>query len=193
MTYSVLSLSRNLLKIEIPALCKNLQLNVGKNSLSVQSEIGSGALIGTVYKVCDNTSQRIYALKEVICADQNSIDAVMREAKTLAKTDHKRIVRIKGCDSYMLSNGDSLFLILTGVLFWRRLELSAKQTQHSRNKSKMDLPDFRSLKLLTFAEPTNCTPRSESRQRSVDRPAHRRLKARRFRSSTRIPCHEEQR
>jgi serine/threonine protein kinase len=106
---------------------------VGKNSLSVQSEIGSGALIGTVYKVCGNTSQRIYALKEVICADQNSIDAVMREAKTLAKADHKRIVRIKGCDSYMLSNGDSLFLILTGVLFWRRLELSAKQTQHSRN------------------------------------------------------------
>ena len=95
----------------MPALSKNQQINVGNKSLSVQSELGSGAF-GTVYKVCDNTSQRIYALK-VICADQNSIDAVRREAKTLAKADHERIVRIKGCDIHILSCGDSLFLILT--------------------------------------------------------------------------------
>ena len=82
----------------------------GRNLL-VQSELGSG-YFGTVYKVVD-TRRQTYALKQVICEDQESVNLTEREIEMLRKADHERIVRILEYQSRFLANNDVSFLILT--------------------------------------------------------------------------------
>ncbi len=67
----------------------SLGQKISNGELSVQTKLGNGAF-GTVYKVYDNTKKETYALKEVICQNQNSINAVNREANTMAKAEHER-------------------------------------------------------------------------------------------------------
>ena len=85
----------------------SLGQKISNGELSVQTKLGNGAF-GTVYKVYDNTKKETYALKEVICQNQNSINAVNREANTMAKAEHERIVRILEWDFTTTS-----FLLLT--------------------------------------------------------------------------------
>ena len=78
-------------------------VKVKHHELYIDKKLGSGHF-GTVYKVQDITSKRIYALKQVLASKRN---LVKREIEMLAKADHKHIVRILGFDSY---EGSSLIL-----------------------------------------------------------------------------------
>ena len=95
----------------MPVLSKGERINVGRISLCVERELGSGAF-GTVYKVSDSR-QKVYALKTVVCQNLSSIRSVIREVETSKKANHERIVQIIEADSYKLRSGGSMFLILT--------------------------------------------------------------------------------
>ena len=109
-------------------------INVKHIHLFVQKELGNGAF-GTVYKVSDS-AQNIYALKEVVCQNQSSIDSVIREVNTLAKAKHERIVQILAADRQMSVTGGSLFLILTEFCSGGDLNsrLNDSSTQHTNLK-----------------------------------------------------------
>ena len=83
-----------------------------KISYDILETLGSG-FFGTVYKIKDNVNN-IYALKEVICRNQDSFNAVKREVYTMSKARHERIVQI--LDSDFSTNpcaGVISFLLLT--------------------------------------------------------------------------------
>ena len=89
----------------------SLSQKIDSSYLQVQSTLGSGAF-GTVYEVRDNLNNA-YALKKVPCINQDSINAVKREANTMIKAQHERIVAILEYDfTQDLSTGAMSFLLL---------------------------------------------------------------------------------
>ena len=90
----------------------SLSQKIDSGYLQYKSELGNGAF-GTVYEVRDNLNNA-YALKKVICINQDSINAVKREANTMIKARHERIVAILEYDFTIdLSTGATSFLLLT--------------------------------------------------------------------------------
>lgn len=95
----------------MPVLHVGQQITVGQTSISVVSELGNGAF-GTVYKVMD-ARRKVYALKAVVCKKLSALKLVIREANTLAKANHQRIVKILDAGHYRQANDISLCLMLT--------------------------------------------------------------------------------
>ena len=90
----------------------SLSQKIDSGCLQYKSTLGNGAF-GTVYKVHDNLNNA-YALKKVPCINQDSINTVKREANTMIKARHERIVAILECDfTKDLSTGAISFLLLT--------------------------------------------------------------------------------
>ena len=91
-------------------LALSLSQKISTGQLLRQVKLGSGHF-GTVYRAYDNKNGETYALKEVICKESADINSVKREADTMAKANHERIVRIFDYD--FTENGHTTFLLLT--------------------------------------------------------------------------------
>lgn len=57
---------------------------IGGKVLKIQKKVGNGAF-GVVYKVKDESTSSIYALKEVLCVKFSEIRNAIREVQTLKK------------------------------------------------------------------------------------------------------------
>ena len=92
-----------------PSLKVGDDVAIGQNVLKIQRKLGNGAF-GVVYKVKDESTSAIYALKEVLCVKFSEIRNAIREVQTLKKISHKNVVKIKGADQFV--QGQNIYVLI---------------------------------------------------------------------------------
>ena len=73
------------------------RVSVGNKTVKIQQRLGNGAF-GVVCKVKDEASSMVYALKDVLCLNASALRNAVREAKTLNKISHAKVIAIIGAD-----------------------------------------------------------------------------------------------
>ena len=89
----------------------NARFQVGSKRLRIQRRLGNGAF-GVVYKVKDESSSRVYALKDVLCEDASEIINAIQEAMTLNELSHENVIAVEEADQFLDAQGLHM-LILT--------------------------------------------------------------------------------
>ena len=87
-------------------------VSVGNKTVRIQQRLGNGAF-GVVYKVKDEASSMVYALKDVLCLNDSALRNAVREAKTLKKISHTDVIAIMGADQVRDKKGLLHMLLLT--------------------------------------------------------------------------------
>ena len=87
----------------------NSSVRVGDRRFIIECRLGSGAF-GVVYKVRKKSSDRTYALKEVLCLDKWAIDSALREIETMSRISHENVIAIK--DSAKLRDDQGLHILI---------------------------------------------------------------------------------
>lgn len=82
---------------------------IGQKVLKIQKKLGNGAF-GVVYKVKDESTSAIYALKEVLCVKFSEIRNAIREVQTLKKISHTNVVKIEGADQFV--QGQNIYVLI---------------------------------------------------------------------------------
>ena len=81
----------------------NLQTNstvkVGSRTLRIQRKLGNGAF-GVTYKVEDETSSREYALKDILCKNDNQIKNAIREVETMTQISHENVISMIDAEQF---------------------------------------------------------------------------------------------
>ena len=81
----------------------NLQTNstvkVGSRTLRIQRKLGNGAFDVT-YKVEDETSSREYALKDILCKNDNQIKNAIREVETMTQISHENVISLIDAEQF---------------------------------------------------------------------------------------------
>ena len=79
--------------------------------LSIERHLGSGAF-GRVYKVCDTRRYNSYALKTVVCANENLRKSAVQEIRCLSSLQHLNIVKVFATDVLLDIQGTPMINIL---------------------------------------------------------------------------------
>ena len=87
-------------------------VSVGNETVRIQERLGNGAF-GVVYKVKDEASSMVYALKDVLCLNDSALRNAVREATTLNKISHGNVIAIMGADQFRDTQGRLHMLLLT--------------------------------------------------------------------------------
>lgn len=96
----------------LASLSANSTVKVGKRRFKIQQKLGNGAF-GVVYKVRDESSPSVYALKDVLCLNpQSAIRNALREIQTMRQISHENVIAIKDADKFSDAQGLHV-LILT--------------------------------------------------------------------------------
>ena len=89
----------------------NSSVRVGDRGFIIERRLGNGAF-GVVYKVKEESSHRVYALKEVLCLENSEINNALREIETMSRISHENVIAIK--DSTKIKDDQGLHIrILT--------------------------------------------------------------------------------
>ena len=86
------------------------RVRVGSRILRIQQRLGIGAF-GVVYKVIDEASYEVYALKDVLCLYDSALRNAIREATTLNKISHENVIAIMEADQFQDSTGLHMLLL----------------------------------------------------------------------------------
>jgi len=87
----------------------NSSVKVGRQRLRIQQRLGNGAF-GVVYKVKDEATSRVYALKDVLCLQDSAIRNAVREVETMKQISHENIIEVIGADQ--LRNDQGLHILI---------------------------------------------------------------------------------
>ena len=90
------------------------RVQLGTRILRIEKQLGSGAF-GVVYKVKDEATSRVYALKDILCScysQPEQIQQAIREAQTLKRVCHENIISLEKAEQLRDSRGLHM-LILT--------------------------------------------------------------------------------
>ena len=68
--------------------------------LTIQERLGNGAF-GVVYRVKEQGSSNVYALKDVQCENVPAIENALREVHTLSQVDHENVITIVGAHQFL--------------------------------------------------------------------------------------------
>ena len=79
--------------------------------LRIQQRLGNGAF-GVVYKVIDETSSNVYALKDVVCLKGSDIRNAIREVRTMNQISHENVISVIEAEQFRDAQGLHM-LILT--------------------------------------------------------------------------------
>ena len=93
---------------------KYSRIQLGTRTLRIKKRLGSGAF-GVVYKVIDEATSRVYALKDILCScysQPEQIQQAIREAQTLKRVCHENIIALKKAEQLRDNQGLHM-LILT--------------------------------------------------------------------------------
>ncbi|CAH3174431.1 unnamed protein product [Porites lobata] len=71
----------------------NVLFVIGGRKLRIQQKLGSG-FFGVVYKVKDEASSRVYALKDIPWKNDKQIKNAIREVQTMKQISHKNVISI---------------------------------------------------------------------------------------------------
>ena len=87
------------------------RVNVGSKVLQIQQRLGNGAF-GVVYKVIDETSSIVYALKDVMCLNDSDMPNAIREVQTMNRISHENVISVIAAEQFRDARGLHM-LILT--------------------------------------------------------------------------------
>ena len=90
------------------------RVQLGTRILRIEKRLGSGAF-GVVYKVKDEATSRVYALKDILCScdsQPEQIQQAIREAQTLKQVCHENIIALEKAEQLTYNQGLHM-LILT--------------------------------------------------------------------------------
>ena len=90
---------------------RNSRLQVGSRWLRIKQRLGNGAF-GVVYKVKDEETARVYALKDIPCSSASKIMNAIGEIRTLNQISHENVISVIDADSHD-DDGRVHVLILT--------------------------------------------------------------------------------
>ena len=90
---------------------RNSRIQVGSRWLRIEQRLGNGAF-GVVYKVKDEETARVYALKDISCFNASRIRDAIGEIRILKQITHENVISIVEADSYN-DEGGLHVLILT--------------------------------------------------------------------------------
>ena len=90
---------------------RNSRIQVGSRWLRIEQRLGNGAF-GVVYKVKDEETARVYALKDIPCFNASKIRNAIGEILTLKQISHENVISVVEADSYG-DEGGLHVLILT--------------------------------------------------------------------------------
>ena len=88
------------------------RVSVGNKTVRIQQRLGKGAF-GVVYKVKDEASYEVYALKDVLCLNASALRNALRQASALSQILHKNLITIVVPDELLYSKSLHM-LLLTG-------------------------------------------------------------------------------
>ena len=87
------------------------RVQVGSRTVRIQQRLGNGAF-GVVYKVKDEASSTVHALKDVLCLNASALHNAIREAITLNKISHQNVIAIMGADKFRDRKGLHMLLLM---------------------------------------------------------------------------------
>ena len=86
------------------------RLRIGNTRIQIQKRLGNGAF-GVVYKVKDQASPKVYALKDVLCLNDSALRNAVREAQTLNQISHENVIDIMGAEGFRDARGLHVLLL----------------------------------------------------------------------------------
>ena len=86
-------------------------VRVGGRTVRIQQRLGNGAF-GVVYKVKDEATSTVCALKDVLCLNGRAIRNARREVTTLNKISHQNVIAVMEADEFRDSKGLHMLLLL---------------------------------------------------------------------------------
>jgi len=86
------------------------RVRVGSRAVRIQQRLGNGAF-GVVYKVKDEATSTVCALKDVLCLNASALRNAVREATTLNKISHQNVIAVIGADQFRDSKGLHMLLL----------------------------------------------------------------------------------
>ena len=85
------------------------RLQVGEKTVNIQQRLGNGAF-GVVYRVIEEGTSKVYALKDILCLKSSAIRNAIREASTLNRISHENVISIVSVGQF--ANGGGLHMLL---------------------------------------------------------------------------------
>ena len=86
------------------------QLQVGEKMVNIQQRLGNGAF-GVVYKVIEEGTSKVYAMKDILCLNDSAIRNAIREASTLNRISHENVIAIVSVGEFRDSRGSHMLLL----------------------------------------------------------------------------------
>lgn len=124
---NVLLVSKTKMEQASESFRRNSRIQVGRRWLRIKQWLGNGAF-GDVYKVKDEETARVYALKDIPCSSASKIMNAIGEIRTLYQISHENVISVIEADSHD-DEGRLHVLILTGVLRRRNIKRSPCSTK----------------------------------------------------------------
>ena len=96
---NVLLVSKTKMEQASESFRRNSRIQVGRRWLRIKQWLGNGAF-GDVYKVKDEETARVYALKDIPCSSASKIMNAIGEIRTLYQISHENVISVIEADSH---------------------------------------------------------------------------------------------
>ena len=85
-------------------------LQIDEKIVNIQKRLGNGAF-GVVYKVIEEGTSKVYAMKDILCLNDSAIRNAIREASTLNRISHENVIAIVSVGEFRDSRGSHMLLL----------------------------------------------------------------------------------
>ena len=85
------------------------RLQVGEKIVNIQQQLGNGAF-GVVYRVIEERTSKVYAMKDILCLNGSAIRNAIRVASTLNRISHENVIAIVSVGQF--GDGGGLHMLL---------------------------------------------------------------------------------
>ena len=136
----------------------NLTVKVAGRKIRIKQRLGNG-VFGVIYKVKDEASSRVYALKHILCKPDKQIKNAIREVQTMKQICHENVISMTDAEQFRDQRYKLHMLILTEYFVIHRPSSEEENFKWIRQMAAA----------LVFLHSRSVVPtRLENRQRTAD-------------------------